>query len=128
MTPAPIILPDHTRGDTWLGIPTIGPIGVTDGGDAYQVPVGAPIVAAKLHFIKVGDTVPAIAFETDGSGDAPIVIQDAANWELSVPPVAPADFPLSVGNYVGLLQITDADGIALTYHRYHLPIPIDNSL
>ena len=120
------ILPTHTRGDSWLGIPTIGPLGVDDGGDGYQVPMGTPITAAALHFFRVGATVPAITFETGGTGDAPLVIQDAANWELSVPPVNPEDFTLPAGNYVALLKITDGDGITLSYQRYHLPISDEN--
>ncbi len=129
MTPAPITLPDHTRGDTWVGIPTVGPIGVSGEFDEYLTPLGTTAISAKLHFIPVNGTTPVFRCETGGGGDAPILIVTAAPfWEFSVPPVSPTLFTLPVGNYIGMLQVTDSDGVKSTFHRYVLPIPFDNTL
>ena len=125
MTPAIVNFTPHTPGDTWQGIPTIGPIQMSvDGGALVAMP--APIASARLHWSK-GDAYPAVAkFSTTPAADeSPITIVNAATWELSVPPVEPDGFPLTEGNWYAHLEITDTDGTVWTTHECRMAVGVD---
>jgi hypothetical protein len=125
MTPAIITFDYHIPGDTWQGVPTIGPIFMAvDGGE--PLPMSAPIASARMHW-RLGDAYPAAARHatTPADGESPIILVSAATWELSIPPVAPEFFPLSIGLWHGHLEITDTDGTVWTTHECLLPVGID---
>lgn len=118
----PIVqLEDHTEGDTWDGIPVIGPIIINE---------AAPGVAAarvRLRFKRVpygagGE----IAFDSDTvEGAHPITIVNPDTWEFLVPPVSYEDFTLPEGKYQGHLEITDVLGVRLTTHDVRMTVNPD---
>lgn len=117
MIPALVNFSLHTAGDTWLGVPTIGPIRMSvDGGALVAMP--APVASARLHWVQGENYAPAAKFATNpATGESPITLVNAANWELAIPPVAPALFPLTKGNWYAHLEITDTDGRVWTTHK-----------
>lgn len=125
MTTALVIFECHTPGDTWPGVPTIGPILMAVDGGA-PLPMSAPIASARLHWCK-GDAYPAAArlSTAPAAGEGTIVIVSAAAWELSIPPVAPDLFALTSGDWFAHLEITDTDGIVWTTHECRLKVGVD---
>lgn len=112
MQPVQILLEPHVAGDTWEGISSIGPV-LFDGAAPPHV-----LVKAWIYF-KEGDNYPPCArvATAPDAGEAPILLLDPAAWSLSVPPVAPALFPLTPGNWKWSFKTIDAAGILRTlYH------------
>lgn len=123
--PSIVELDHHTPGDDWPGIPTIGPIRISiDGGE--PIPMSVPIRSARAYWVK-GENYPAqVKHQTDPvTGELPIILVDAANWELSIPKVAGALFPLTRGQWYSHLEITDEEGTILTTHELRLPVGLD---
>ena len=116
-------LEPHTSGDTWDGIPTIGPLiynGAPPEFAAARVRLTLSLVRSSVTSVAVFDTEP-------GEGVFPIEIVDAATWEFTIPAVPFADFVLPPGNYEGHLEITDINGVRLTTHNILLPINPDKT-
>lgn len=114
MIPVDVRLDYHTSGDTWQGIPEIGPIVDETTG---TVP-GSAMVSAELWLYLDDGTDPFKIATSEAVGEeAPINIVSAANWELTIPAVAAATFPAGVGEWHGKLKITDAAGEKLTYYN-----------
>jgi hypothetical protein len=78
-----INLPTHKRGDEWPGIPVIGPI-IIDGTTPAE-----ELTRIRCHFVC--RSTPALVYrldtDTEAEPDAPIIIDDAVNWEAHVPPI-----------------------------------------
>jgi hypothetical protein len=109
-----VTLDPVVEGDTWPGIPGIGPVTINTEPPAYAAD------QARLHFRRVNaTTTTGIDLSTETGG---IVIVDAATWELSVPPVPYPQFSLTQGNWEADLEITDSAGTRLTVARFVLPV------
>lgn len=114
MRPVDVRLDDHTSGDTWQGIPTIGPI--VD--EATGTTPGSEMGSAELWLYRDAIDTPFKLSTVVLGRHAPInIFGNPANWELSIPPVAAATFPPGVGEWHGKLKITDAAGEKLTYYN-----------
>jgi hypothetical protein len=107
-----ITLDPVVEGDTWGGIPGIGPVTFNTDPPAY------PAAEVRMNFRK-GSGSTGIDLSTDTGG---IVIVDADTWELSVPPVPYPQFSLTQGNWEADLEITDTAGTRLTVARFVLPV------
>jgi hypothetical protein len=115
-TPALVQLENHVAGDTWQGIPVIGPILI----NALQPGVAAQRVEMSLSRTPTG---PSFQFDTEAAdGVLPITIVDADTWEFMVPPVGFDDFTVTPGKYEGHLAITDAAGERLTTHELRMTV------
>lgn len=116
-------LEPHVAGDTWVGIPTIGPLLI----NGLQPGVAAARMRLTLTLSR-SQTVASVEFDTEaGEGILPITIVDAATWEFTIPEVDFADFDLPAGIYEGHLEITDVNGVRLTTHHLVLPILPDKT-
>ena len=125
MKPVSVVLEDHTAGDSWQGIPTIGPI--TNNG----VPMPFPIARVQMTISKgnihsttsSGRLKPSLYLDSQAPEEGetitkyPITIVDAETWEISIPRVPKEGFQVSPGYYVGALRITDSDGMVITTHE-----------
>jgi hypothetical protein len=114
--PVTILVPNHVAGDTWDSVAAIGPIEFqSDDGEPYAPLV--PLARARIHFTREGATTPALKLDTDPADrDAPIVIESAEYWELSIPPVPPAVFAPVPGEYSGHFETTDTAGTVKTLY------------
>jgi len=75
-----IDLPDHKRGDRWIGIAAIGPVLIDE-----ETPENE-LVRLRMQFRRVrGSEV--FTIDTQGSPDAPAVIDDAETWEAHIPEI-----------------------------------------
>ena len=75
-----INLPDHKRGDKWLGIASIGPV-LIDGAQP-----AAALSRVKMNFRHSKGTI--YRLDTDATlRDAPIVISNATTWAANIPAV-----------------------------------------
>jgi hypothetical protein len=73
-----ISLPDTVRGDRWPGIGAIGPV-TFDG-----VPSAALLTRVRMHFVHSSGGVFRCDSEVAASPNAPIVIDDAADWTAHI--------------------------------------------
>ena len=121
MPAALVTLEDHIAGDSWQGIPVIGPIIIN------EAQPGAAAARVRMTLNRTPMTTGArMMFDSDGGdGTYPITIVDAQTWEFTVPGVAYSAFTLPTGNYVGHLEITDVNGERLTTHEIHMEITTD---
>jgi hypothetical protein len=126
--PAVVTLYNTRAGDTWAGIPVIGPV-LAQGEDPEEppAPMSAALVSARLHFTRAGAREPAIRIGTGPDDDAPLTIVDADTWEMTVPPVPPSVWTLAPGSYRGDLETTDADGTVRTLYRLVLTVTGDET-
>jgi len=116
--PIPTVqLEPHIAGDTWQGIPVIGPFTIND------APPESPVARVRLTMTRSGGH----QSRTFDSADGSIVIVDADTWECSIPPVPFANFTLPPGTYSGQLEFTDEDGVRLTTHNVVLTILLDKT-
>lgn len=103
MTPGTYHLPGLVEGDTWTGVPSL----------RVRVNDAAPPSALALVRLQVRRRHDdAVAMLSLTSADGGIVIGDAAEWELSIPP---RQIALAAGRYVYDLEFTDAAGTVKTY-------------
>ena len=110
MTPQIYIMQPFVRGDVWSGIPTIT---ILVNGAVPPL----PIASARMQFRRsgiVGDEL----LSLDGS----IIIQSAANWELSIPS---RSLSLSVGKWDYDLETTDSAGVIKTYIKGSIAVAND---
>jgi hypothetical protein len=77
-----IPLNDHRRGDKWPGIPSIGPV-LINGAQPDD-----PLARVRMQFRHTTGARFRLDSDASADRDAPIVIDDAAAWEASVPEVA----------------------------------------
>ena len=116
----PIVkLENHVAGDTWQGIPVIGPILING------LPPASPAERVRLTLRKVPAATGAEKIFDSGLGN--ITIVNAATWEASIPEVPFANFTLPEGRYEGHLEFTDTAGVRLTTHEIHLSILEDKT-
>lgn len=126
MDPALVTLENHRAGDTWQGIPTIGPILISVD-DAPAASPSAPLASARLHLTRNGDSEPTLKIGMDPADDAPLLIVDAATWEMSIPEVSKSVFNPVPGIYTGDLETTDSDGRVLTTHHIEFQVTKDGT-
>lgn len=102
MTPATYTIPSHTSGDMWAGISSL----------TITINSVAPTVAlasARIQFRK--SAAGSVVLELSTADDT-ILIESAANWEISVPKIVVS---IPAGVYVYDLQTVDGDGDTKTY-------------
>ena len=111
-------------GDTWRGIPLIGPVTVQEPGDLVAVQPSAALVSVSLNLTRTGAKSPSITFGTaDVAGvDAPITIGNAVTWEITIPAVTPAVWTPVPGTYTGQVKTVDADGYVLSVYSLQLVV------
>lgn len=115
----PIVnLADHIQGDTWPGIPVIGPI-LINGAQP-----GAAAARVQLSFTRINTaTRVVVSFDSQSeTGTFPINIVDAATWEFEIPEVDYGDFTVTAGKYEGHLIITDVLGKRITTHDVRMKV------
>jgi hypothetical protein len=125
MTPAIITIEDHVSGDTWQGIPVIGPIQILSGETLINFPHA--IASARLNFSRIAAPFPVFAMSTSGDAMAPIIIVDADAWELAIPPVSPDIWTPAPGSYQGHLETTDTEGTVLTIYDIRFTVLPDKT-
>jgi len=76
-----IDLPDHKRGDRWIGIPAIGPVIINT-----AQPTNA-LTRVRMQFRDSKGRVYKLDSDATKNPDAPIVIDDEDTWEVSIPEV-----------------------------------------
>lgn len=83
MSTQKVTLAEHTLGDRWIGIQSIGPVTIND-----ATPSNA-LTRVRMQFRKQlsGGTVFSLDSDAGESPDAPIVIDNATTWIASVPEV-----------------------------------------
>jgi hypothetical protein len=98
-----------TEGDTWPGIPTIGPVTIN------QSPMPWTAESATLIFRRIGN----------GCGTrelaAPVEIVDGVTWEFTVPEIAYSSFDIREGRWEGDFKVA-GEGKKLTIVRFIIPI------
>jgi hypothetical protein len=106
-------LTPFTEGDEWEGIPlitiTVGP----DGGPF--VPPANPLALVTMRFKKNTDVQPNPVVELSSATPGQITIQDAADWQFSIPPqILPS---LTHGKWTWRIRCKDnaGDGSPKTY-------------
>lgn len=108
-----ITLPDHKRGDRWIGILQIGPI-LIDGATP-----AAPLTRVRMMFRRRrGTQVYVIDSDPEGTPEpnAPAVIDDAEDWIAHIPPIQ--DFLAESGNWDWDMEFYDDDNEApLTIYK-----------
>lgn len=98
----------HTHGDTWDGIPQIGPLTVNN------VAPDSPLASARMDFRGAStDITPAYSLVTGTPlpGQGQITLRDAGLWILVIPVQS---LPLGVGLYHFDLETIAADGSIFT--------------
>ncbi len=120
--PPIIILFNHVAGDTWVGIPTIGPLQVENPDDGTMTRPGVPLDSATLEWTLEGAAAPALVISSAVGAAAPLSLVSAIQWELSVPPIGPEIFNLPAGKYLGRLKTIDSTGVVFTLHWYRLTV------
>jgi len=108
---SPAILPMGTlvQGNTWDGVPIIV---VTKNGS----PPSTTVVTARMQFRKTPESQPKVTL-TNSDG---ITINDATNWNLTIPP-RNLD-ALTPGDWIADLELTDSDDTVKTWMRGELNV------
>jgi hypothetical protein len=75
-----ISLPSIKKGDRWFGINNIGPVTINGN------PPSNDLVRVRANFVKSMKTYK-LDSDLTTNPDAPIIIDDAALWSISIPPV-----------------------------------------
>ena len=119
MTPSNIQLDSHVSGDTWQGIPVIGPI--LNGTEA--MPVAA--ASARLTLAKSGSRSNAFTLGSTGTVDAPITLVNGADWSFVIPEVSKEVWTPPPGTYTGHFEVTDTAGAILTVYQLTLQVLSD---
>lgn len=76
-----IALPDHKRGDRWPGIASIGPV-LINGSQP-----DAALTRVRMHFQNSSGAKYKLDSDAGQSPNAPIVIDNAPTWAVSIPEV-----------------------------------------
>ena len=116
-----VTLEDHIEGDTFSGIPVIGPI-IINGSAPGTAAARVQLSLQRVPY-KTGAKVLFDSEEVEGS--FPITIVDPDTWEFSVPEVSWENFTLPEGKYQGHLQITDISNVRLTTHDVRMEVKPD---
>jgi hypothetical protein len=122
-------------GDTWRGIPLVGPVTVIEpdvGPPAVQP--SANLVSVRCNLTREGAKSPALRMATanvaTADTDVTITIGDPVTWEFTIPAVPPTAWhpsPLPAGVYTGDIETTDADGYVLTTHTLQITVTSDKT-
>ena len=133
--PPLIILYNLRSGDTWRGVPLVGPVTVIepDVGPPAVAPTYA-LVSVRCNLTRDGALSPALRMATanvaTAATDATITIGVAATWEFTIPAVPPTAWhpsPLPAGIYTGDIETTDAAGYVLTTHTIQITVTADKT-
>ena len=81
-------IPDHKRGDRWVGIHAIGPVLINDAQPANE------LTRVRMFFRK-GQSVYKLDSDETTNPNAPIVISAPVTWEVTIPEID--DFLPSAG-------------------------------
>lgn len=105
-----IELPETLEGDRWIGITRIGPILIEGEQPAVSL--------ARAQMILKLDSGAAYVLDSDGSQnpDAPIVIDNATTWQISIPEVSTGFCP-SPGKWRFAIKFYGAGQGADTYFK-----------
>jgi hypothetical protein len=107
VTPATIYQDGHTQGTHWAGIPGIGPILI---GSAPPV---VPLVRVRMQLRKQNKL--GFTLDSNGSGDAPITIVSAADWEAMIPG---CDLPLPAGLWdFDIRYYGEGEAVGQVFHK-----------
>jgi hypothetical protein len=107
MKPGFYEMPSFVRGDTWNGV----------GGFVITVDGVAPdttLISVKIDF-RVKKTSPTVSASLNSEvveGSGTITIDDATNWEISIPSQT---LDLDAGTYVWDMETVDSEGTVKTY-------------
>jgi hypothetical protein len=112
-----IDLPDHKRGDPWIGIARIWPILVDD-----LTPSG-DLTRVRMQFRDNRGQVYRIDSDATAERDAPAVIDDAATWQASIPRIA--DFVPTAGFWYWDIEIWGDGDLYLTPYKGTLTVHDD---
>lgn len=82
-----------TAGDKWHGIPTIGPVLIRENQDDPGTAPSFPLSRVRMQFRRNGQL--GMTLDSNGSGDYPIQISNAATWLVHFPEIQP--LPLGAG-------------------------------
>lgn len=104
MKPGTYNLPSVTEGDTWRGVPALR---VRVNG----APPSQPLALVRMQIRRRAEDAAALVSLHSGAGGG-IVIGDAADWDVSIPPRV---LDLPAGRYVHDIEFTDAAGTVSTY-------------
>lgn len=111
-----INLPDHKRGDQWIGIAEIGPVtitGITKG----------ELSRIRCHFVK---GTKKFKLDSQPGADGLIVIDDSTTWEAHVDPIT--DFPLTPGEWSWDMEFThDGEISPITCYKGTLTVHDDTT-
>ena len=103
-------LKDKVRGDSWRGLPVLQ-ILVKPTPEATAVPPAVAVASARMGFKKRYEDIEyALLLTTE---DGTIVINDAGDWDFTVPPVL--NFPLGAGTWLYDFETINVDGFKRTY-------------
>lgn len=125
MDPAIITLENHVSGDTWQGIPVIGPIQIQSGSSFANFPY--PLELVRLHLARLGSKKASLTLSSSGSSMAPIDILDANTWQMAIPPVAPSVWSPEPGNYQGHFECSDEQGTIITLYDIRFQVLPDKT-
>lgn len=100
-------LPATKRADRWIGITSIGPI-LIDGAQPVVT-----LARVRMQF-RLGAAV--YTLDTEGTPDAPIVINDAATWEASIAAIESGIFE-TAGKWTFDIEFYGTGQGALTLHK-----------
>lgn len=109
-----LTLDSVTEGDSWIGIPSIGPV-LFDG--AYSANA---LERASLVFTRNG--VAGLSFDSADNGSLPLTITNENEWLMTVPPVGFPDFTLGAGEWTGRLRLISNGTGKLTVCEFVLPV------
>ena len=112
MRPYTIQLDPHTKGDTWQGIPSIGPI-LFNG-----IQPTSQLDRIRMQIRSAGPTgTLVLTFDSEtGDEDYEITITDATTWEAEIAEIPEDEFDLAAGPYYWSMRFWDKDGVARTLY------------
>lgn len=122
-------------GDTWVGVPTVGPITIQGPDDEDYAPPSTLLVSVRCFLTREGAKSPALRMRSNPAvgddTDSVITITSAVTWEFTLPAVPPDVWhpsPLPAGVYRGDIETLDADGYVLTTHELQLTVTSDKTI
>lgn len=120
--PITIQLPPAVRGDKWHGIPTIGPVLVRENAEDPGTAPSFPLSRVRMQFRRNG--VLGMTLDSDGSGDYPIQISNAATWLVHFPEIQP--LPLDAGIWQTDVEFWEGtDTAPQTFYKASLTVTQD---
>lgn len=118
MLPVRVPLNDHTHGDTWEGIASIGPVLINGSQPDYA------LSSCRMYFRTTLGVLGYKFKSSPGDGEGSITISDADTWEITV---AAQALPLDIGMWEWDFETTDSDGTILTLYSGTLEIVEEQS-